>query len=84
MDLWTLSGTGYSMGQFFHLKYVIFYGYPRAFVNADGIEARDHPKCISRIHLYSDMWRYFDTGLYKFMVRLGFYLWVHFFTYPYR
>ena len=26
-----------------------------------------HPKCIGRIHLYSDMWRHFDNGLYLFM-----------------
>ena len=25
------------------------------------------PQCIGRIHLYSDMWRYFDHGLYLFM-----------------
>ena len=67
MVLWTLCGTGYSVGQFFHIKYVFFYGLPRAFVLADAIPAPPHPKCIGRIHLYSDMWRYFDNGLYKFM-----------------
>lgn len=69
LDLWSLCGTGYSMGQFMHLKYVVFYGVPRFFVLSDGIEAPPHPKCIGRIHLYSDMWRYFDNGLYKFMHR---------------
>ena len=69
MDLWTLSGLGYSMGQFFCMKYVIFYGITRPIVMADGIEPPYHPKCIGRIHLYSDMWRNFDPGLYKFMHR---------------
>jgi hypothetical protein len=55
------------MAHFFHMKYVFFYGLPRAFIQADNIKTPSHPKCIARIHLYSDMWRYFDTGLYKFM-----------------
>ncbi len=38
MDLWTLSGLGYSYGQFFCLKYVIFYGITRPIVMSDGIE----------------------------------------------
>jgi len=33
----------------------------------DGVAAPPHPKCIGRIHLYSDMWRHFDNGLYLFM-----------------
>ena len=33
----------------------------------DGVEAPGHPACIGRVHLYSDMWRYFDAGLYEFM-----------------
>ena len=74
MDLWTLAGLGFSMGQFFHMKYVFFYGLVRPFVKADGIEPPNHPKCIARIHLYSDMWRHFDPGLHKFMHRYIFYL----------
>ena len=68
-DMWTLAGLGFAMGQFFHMKYVFFYGISRPFVMADGIEPPYHPKCIARIHLYSDMWRYFDEGLHKFMHR---------------
>ena len=67
MDMWTLGGLGYTMGQFFYMKYIFFYGINRPFVMADGIEPPYHPKCIARIHLYSDMWRYFDSGLHKFM-----------------
>jgi hypothetical protein len=67
VDLWTLCGIGFAIGQFFQLKYVVFYGFPRAFFYADGIEDIPAPKCISRIHLYSDMWRHFDVGLYRFM-----------------
>ena len=57
----------YSFGQFFHMKYVVFYGMARVFMLSDGIDAPNSPKCIGRIHLYSDMWRYFDEGLYRFI-----------------
>jgi len=68
VGLWTLAGVGLSVGGFFNLKYVIFYGWPRPFVVEDGIDkAPPHPKCIYRIHRYSEMWRYFDNGLYLFL-----------------
>ena len=43
------------------------YGVSSHFARMDGVEAPGHPACIARIHLYSDMWRYFDAGLYEFM-----------------
>eukprot|EP00095_Tigriopus_kingsejongensis_P004127 maker-scaffold122_size333723-snap-gene-2.43 protein:Tk04127 transcript:maker-scaffold122_size333723-snap-gene-2.43-mRNA-1 annotation:"protein-cysteine n-palmitoyltransferase rasp" len=67
LDMWTLSGVAYSMGHFFYMKYLVFYGFPRAFLEMDGIDAPSPPKCVARIHLYSDMWRYFDNGLYRFI-----------------
>eukprot|EP00096_Caligus_rogercresseyi_P011085 TRINITY_DN4261_c0_g1_i2.p1 TRINITY_DN4261_c0_g1~~TRINITY_DN4261_c0_g1_i2.p1 ORF type:complete len:521 (-),score=57.10 TRINITY_DN4261_c0_g1_i2:452-2014(-) len=69
LDLWSIAGLGYGMGQFFHLKYVVFYGFPRPFVLADGVDIPNHPQCIGRIHLYSNMWRNFDHGLYLFLQR---------------
>ena len=57
----------YALGQFFHLKYVVMYGISSHIARIDGVEAPGHPACISRIFLYSDMWRYFDAGLYEFM-----------------
>ena len=68
-DLWTIAGLGYTMGQFFMMKYVFFYGITRPIMKTDGVEPPDHPKCVARIHLYSDMWRYFDAGLHRFMHR---------------
>lgn len=29
----------------------------------------DKPKCIGRVHLYSDMWKWFDRGLYEFLFK---------------
>ena len=67
LSMWALCGMGYAMGQFFHLKYVVMYGISSHIARTDGMEAPGHPACIGRVHLYSDMWRYFDSGLYEFM-----------------
>lgn len=57
------------MGQFFLNKYVVVYGFNSNLCSIDNIKAPPQPKCIGRIHLYSDMWKYFDKGLYKFLLR---------------
>ena len=68
LDFWSLTGVGLVVGGFFNLKYVVFYGWPRPFVVEDGMtKAPKHPVCIYRIHRYSEMWRYFDHGLYLFL-----------------
>ncbi|XP_012148819.2 protein-cysteine N-palmitoyltransferase Rasp isoform X1 [Megachile rotundata] len=69
LNPWALYGLGYCMGQFFLIKYVIVYGLNHTLCAIDNIKAPTQPKCIARIHLYSDMWKYFDKGLYKFLVR---------------
>jgi len=67
--MWTVAGVALASSAFFHLKYVVMYGIPRVFGVADGIENfPDHPACVFRIHLYRDMWRLFDAGLYDFIV----------------
>lgn len=60
---------GYLMGQIFHHKYSIFYGYSIALGIFDNISMPNRPKCISRINRYSDMWKYFDQGLYEFLFK---------------
>ena len=68
LDVWTLAGVGLCVAGFFNIKYTVFYGWSRPFVVADGINmAPLPPKCVYRIHLYSDMWRYFDRGLHLFL-----------------
>ncbi|XP_041975324.1 protein-cysteine N-palmitoyltransferase Rasp [Aricia agestis] len=64
-----LCGGGLWMGLEFHLKYVISYGTTTAFARLDNIEPPPTPRCIARIHVYSHMWRYFDVGLYRFLVK---------------
>lgn len=67
LNSWSLYAFGYLMGQFFHNKYVIWYGISLALAQFDGMETPGLPKCIGRIHLYSEMWKYFDQGLYEFL-----------------
>lgn len=69
LDSFTLYGFGYLLGQFFHNKYVLIYGLTIALGNFDNIEMPDKPKCIGRVHLYSDMWKWFDRGLYEFLFK---------------
>ncbi|KAK0090027.1 hypothetical protein PV326_004255 [Microctonus aethiopoides] len=69
LNAWAFYGMGYCMGQYFCNKYVVFYGIAGEISRMDGIDAPPPPKCIGRIHLYSDMWKYFDRGLYEFLVR---------------
>ncbi|CAH1099523.1 unnamed protein product [Psylliodes chrysocephalus] len=69
LDSWSLYGFGYAMGQFFHLKYVIQYGISTSIASFERINVPNLPRCIGRIHLYSDMWKYFDPGLYNFLIK---------------
>jgi len=54
---WALVGVGYCCGQFFMVKYVVIFGLPKVMTEFDQIKLVDRPKCISRIYLYSDMWK---------------------------
>ncbi|XP_023708119.1 protein-cysteine N-palmitoyltransferase Rasp isoform X2 [Cryptotermes secundus] len=67
LGAWAHYGMGYSMGVMFQMKYVITYGLSCTVARAEQIQTPNHPKCIGRIHLYSDMWRHFDQGLYFFL-----------------
>ncbi|KAL6437124.1 hypothetical protein ACFW04_005012 [Cataglyphis niger] len=69
LNPWALYGLGYCMGQFFLNKYVVIYGISKTLCNLDNVKAPPPPKCIARIHLYSDMWKHFDRGLYKFLIK---------------
>ncbi|XP_023947900.2 protein-cysteine N-palmitoyltransferase Rasp [Bicyclus anynana] len=64
-----LCGGGLFMGLEFHMKYVITYGTTGSFARLDHMEPPPTPRCIARIHVYSQMWRYFDVGLYRFLVK---------------
>lgn len=64
-----LFGYGYLMGQHFHVKYVVLYGYACALAKLDGIDTPPAPICVARVHKYSDTWKHFDRGLYEFLIK---------------
>jgi hypothetical protein len=68
-DLWAVCGLGLWLGGSFQMKYVVFYGVPSTFALLEGVDSPLAPACIFRIHRYSDMWRKFDSGLNKFLVK---------------
>lgn len=65
----TFFGVGYCLGQFFNNKYIIHYGVSITFGQFDNIEMPQTPRCICRVHRYSDMWKWFDHGLYEFLFK---------------
>ncbi|CAB3376532.1 Hypothetical predicted protein [Cloeon dipterum] len=69
LPIGTMYAIVYCLGQFFMLKYSVIYGLAGTLARAEGIPTKEPPKCIARIHLYSDMWRHFDPGLYTFLNR---------------
>ncbi|KAF0289239.1 Protein-cysteine N-palmitoyltransferase Rasp [Amphibalanus amphitrite] len=66
---WEIAGLNYWAGQYFHVKYVVCYGIPCALASFEGVPTPLPPRCVSWIASYSDMWKYFDHGLYRFMQR---------------
>lgn len=69
LNIIALFGLGWLNGQFFNNKYIIQYGIPIAIGEFDGISMPSTPRCICRVHKYSDMWKWFDHGLYEFLFR---------------
>nr|CAD2146504.1 unnamed protein product [Meloidogyne enterolobii] len=62
-----LVSIAYVAGQLFHLKYYLIFGIPSIFAKIDGMQPNPSPICISHVAKYSQMWRYFDRGLYLFL-----------------
>lgn len=69
MPSWCLYGGGLWMGLYFYMKYLITYGIAGTLTSFDNITPENPPRCVLRIHLYSQMWKYFDVGLHKFLIR---------------
>lgn len=68
-DGWTLCGLGYALPCLFHLKYLVIYGFVQVLGQADGIDLPPPPKCITRIHSSTYLWRTFDRGLHLWLSR---------------
>lgn len=62
-------GLGYSYAQFLFNIYLLLYSVSIALGKFEGIDMPAKPKCPGRIHLYSDMWKWFDVGIYEFLFK---------------
>lgn len=69
MDDPSLLGLGICLTVLFFLKYRILYGLGSAVAGLEGMALPPPPKCVSRIHLCSYLWRHFDRGLYLWIQR---------------
>ena len=69
LSYWELCGLGYWLGQAFMVKYVVLYGLPGVLARLDGVDAPLVPHCLSYLTLYSQVWKWFDKGLYNFLKR---------------
>ncbi|KAL1435185.1 hypothetical protein MTO96_011109 [Rhipicephalus appendiculatus] len=68
---WTLGGIVYFSSLQFYLKYNFAYGIPSLFFWLDNVYERHdlRPRCTTRIHTAANLWRYFDIGLYRWIVK---------------
>ncbi|XP_013787361.1 protein-cysteine N-palmitoyltransferase HHAT-like isoform X1 [Limulus polyphemus] len=68
-DSWTLCGLGYALPVAFYLKYFVIYGAAGTLASLDGLAVPPPPKCISRLHRCTFLWRHFDRGLHLWILR---------------
>ncbi|XP_019633566.1 PREDICTED: protein-cysteine N-palmitoyltransferase HHAT-like [Branchiostoma belcheri] len=68
-SVFTLYGLIYAHIQFFHVKYVVLFGMGSTLARLDEISPPPQPKCVATVYQFTDMWRSFDPGLYKWLVR---------------
>lgn len=68
-DGWQLSGFLVSLCMLFYLKYTCIFGTFKVLATFDGVGsvAPPLPKCIAAIHLPSQLWRTFDSGIYMWL-----------------
>lgn len=66
---WALYSFGYVMAVLFYAKYNVMYGFSVALAQFDGMATPGLPCYIGLVPWFSDMWKYFDTGLYEFLFK---------------
>uniref|UniRef100_A0A6J0TPR2 Protein-cysteine N-palmitoyltransferase HHAT isoform X1 n=2 Tax=Pogona vitticeps TaxID=103695 RepID=A0A6J0TPR2_9SAUR len=66
---WTLGGLALAQVQFFYVKYLVLFGVPALVMRMDGLTPPALPRCVSTIYSFSGMWRCFDVGLHRFLIR---------------
>lgn len=66
---WALGGLALALVQFFFVKYLVLFGLPCMLATMDGLSPPTLPRCVSIMHTFTGMWRYFDVGLYRWLIR---------------
>ncbi|XP_030642293.1 protein-cysteine N-palmitoyltransferase HHAT [Chanos chanos] len=66
---WALGGLALALVQFFYVKYLVLFGAPALVVRLDGLNPPRMPRCVSVMHSFTGMWRHFDVGLYRWLIR---------------
>ncbi|XP_072546101.1 protein-cysteine N-palmitoyltransferase HHAT [Salminus brasiliensis] len=66
---WALGGLALAVVQFFYVKYLVLFGVASLLVTVDGLEAPPLPRCVSIMYSFRGMWRHFDVGLYRWLIR---------------
>ncbi|XP_060789246.1 protein-cysteine N-palmitoyltransferase HHAT isoform X1 [Neoarius graeffei] len=66
---WALGGLALALVQFFYVKYLVLFGVASLLMKLDGIEPPPLPRCVSTMYSFRGMWRYFDVGLYRWLIR---------------
>ncbi|CAG5127007.1 unnamed protein product [Candidula unifasciata] len=61
-----VAGVGFWHGQYFMMKYVVFYGLASQICRFDGLSPVARPRCLSWVYSFADIWKCFDVGLYNF------------------
>ncbi|XP_067942781.1 protein-cysteine N-palmitoyltransferase HHAT-like [Watersipora subatra] len=68
-DNMTVFGLCFVQAALFNLKYLVLYGVPTLFAELDGISMPPRPCCFLIKHTASAIWRFFDVGLYNFIIQ---------------
>ncbi|XP_053730798.1 protein-cysteine N-palmitoyltransferase HHAT isoform X2 [Synchiropus splendidus] len=66
---WALGGLALALVQFFYVKYLVLFGLPSMLATLDGVVPPELPRCVSIMYSFTGMWRHFDKGLYRWLIR---------------
>ncbi|XP_062257205.1 protein-cysteine N-palmitoyltransferase HHAT [Platichthys flesus] len=66
---WALGGLALALVQFFYVKYLVLFGLPSMLATLDKLVPPKLPSCVSIMHSFTGMWRHFDEGLYRWLIR---------------
>ncbi|XP_019719530.1 protein-cysteine N-palmitoyltransferase HHAT isoform X1 [Hippocampus comes] len=66
---WALGGLALALVQFFFVKYLVLFGLPSMLATLDQLVPPGLPRCVSIMYSFTGMWRHFDKGLYRWLLR---------------